>query len=73
MQINLKFKDADFENLRVFEKAVQRQIGANVYVGTDSLCLYFDYPRELIQRLRPLCPHNQLEFTLESSVPDAKK
>jgi hypothetical protein len=72
MRLQLKFEESDFETLRSFDKAVKRQLGPNVYVGTDSLCFYFDYPKELVQRLRPLCPHNQLEFELESSLPDAK-
>lgn len=72
MKLNLKFEEKDFETLRAFDKAVKRQLGPNVYVGTDSLCFYFDYPMELVQRLRPHCPHNQMEFNLESSLPDAK-
>lgn len=72
MKLSLKFEEKDFENLRAFDKAVKRQLGPNVYVGTDSLCFYFDYPKELAERLRPLCKSTQLEFELESSLPDAK-
>jgi hypothetical protein len=72
MTLNLKFEEKDFETLRTFDKAVKRQLGENVYVGTDSLCFYFDFPKELVARLRPLYKGNQLEFTLESSLPDAK-
>ena len=73
MTLNLKFEEKDFETLRTFDKAVKRQLGPNVYVGTDSLCFYFDYPKELVARLRPMRQEgNQLEFTLESSLPDAK-
>jgi hypothetical protein len=72
MRIQLKFEETDFENMRAFDKAVKRQLGPNVYVGTDSLCFYFGFPKELVQRIRPFCPHNQLEFDLESSLPDAK-
>lgn len=72
MKVSLKFEEKDFETLRTFEKAVKRQLGNNVYVGTDSLCLYFDYPQELVARLRPLYHGTQLEFELESSLPDKK-
>ena len=72
MTLNLKFEEKDFETLRTFDKAVKRQLGPNVYVGTDSLCFYFDYPSALVARLRPMYHGNQLEFTLESSLPDAK-
>ena len=72
MTLNLKFEEKDFETLRAFDKAVKRQLGENVYTGTDSLCLYFDYPKELVARLRPMYNGTQLEFTLESSLPDAK-
>ena len=73
MTLNLKFEEKDFETLRTFDKAVKRQLGPNVYVGTDSLCFYFDYPKELAARLRPMRQEgNQLEFVLESSLPDAK-
>ena len=72
MTLNLKFEEKDFETLRTFDKAVKRQLGENVYTGTDSLCLYFDFPKELVARLRPLYRGNQLEFELESSLPDKK-
>lgn len=73
MTLNLKFEEKDFETLRTFDKAVKRQLGSNVYVGTDSLSFYFDYPPALVARLRPMRQEgNQLEFTLESSLPDAK-
>lgn len=72
MTLNLKFEEKDFETLRTFDKAVKRQLGPNVYVGTDNLCFFFDYPKELAARLRPMYHGNQLEFELESSLPDAK-
>lgn len=72
MKVHLKLEDADFQNLRAFEKAVKRQLGSNVYVGTDSLQVYFDYPKELVAMLRPFPATKQLEFDLESSLPDAK-
>ena len=73
MTLNLKFEEKDFETLRTFDTAVKKQFGKNVYVGTNNLCFYFDYPKELVERLRPHCTNSQLEFTLESSLPDAKK
>jgi len=42
-------------------------------VGTDYLCFYFDFPKKLSERLRPHAPKGELEVTLESSVPDARK
>ena len=73
MKLNLKFEEKDFETLRAFDKAVKRQLGPNVYTGTDNLCFFFDYPKELVARLRPMRQEgNQLEFELESSLPDAK-
>lgn len=72
MTLTLKFEEKDFETLRTFDKAVKRQLGPNVYTGTDSLCFYFEYTKELKERLRPNCSHVQLEFTLESSLPDSK-
>lgn len=72
MKLHLTFSPTDFENLRAFDKAVKRQLGNNVYVGANSLCFYFDYPKELVAMLRPYPEKEQLEFDLESSLPDAK-
>lgn len=73
MKLQLTFKAEDFESLRAFEKAVRRQLGNNVYVGSDSLCFFFDYPKQLAAQLRPFAPEpQQMEFELESSLPDAK-
>lgn len=74
MKLHLTFTEADFENMRAFDKAVKRQLGPNVYVGSDSLCFYFDFPKELSARLRPFAPkvEGQMEFDLDSSLPDAK-
>lgn len=69
MKVELKFKETDFENFRTFEKSVKKQLGNNVYVGTNSLCLYFDYPTSLVDMLRPYPQTKQLEFNLESSLP----
>jgi hypothetical protein len=70
MKVTLKFEEKDFDTMRSFEKAVKKQLGNNVYVGTSNLCLYFDYPKELYSMLRPYPPQVQLEFELESSLPD---
>jgi predicted component of viral defense system (DUF524 family) len=73
MKLELKFKPEDFKSLHKFSDAVKRQLGPNVYVGTDSLCFYFDYPKQLAAQLRPFAPEpQQLEFEVESSLPDAK-
>lgn len=85
MKLSLKFKQSDFESLRVFEKAVRNQLG-KVYVGTNSLCFYVEYPKELCALLRPkegnsyldvdklseLLQKEQLEFELDSFCPDEK-
>lgn len=72
MKLQLKFNESDFKSLRDFEKAVKRQLDNNVYVGTDSLAVFFEYPKELVAMLRPFPPKVQLEFELESSLPDKK-
>lgn len=72
MKVALKFEETDFKTLRSFEDAVRKQLGPHVYVGTDSLCWYFDYPKELRAMLRPFPEKVQLEFALESSQPDKK-
>ncbi len=69
MKLNLTFEKSDFLNFKAFEKSVQKQLGNNVYVGTNSLCLYFDYPKEMVSMLRPYPENPQLEFELESSRP----
>jgi len=73
MKLNLKFEDADFESMKTFEKAIKRQTGNTVYVGTDSLCVFFDFPKKLSAMLRPFPSEKQFEFELESSCPDEKK
>jgi len=70
MKVQLKFEEGDFANMRTLEKAVRRQLGTNVYVGTNSLCLYFEYPKEMAAMLRPFPEKKQFEFELESSLPD---
>ena len=72
MKLELKFNDEDFTSMKSFEKAVKRQLGNHVYVGTNSLCVYFDYPKNLVSMLRPFPETKQLEFVLESSLPDGK-
>ena len=66
MELNLKFKSEDFTSLSSFESAVKKQLGASVYVGTNSLCFYFEYPKELVDMLRPYPPKQVLEFKLTS-------
>lgn len=85
MNVNLTFSQTDLQSFKDFEKAVKRQVGNNVYVGTNSMCLYFDYPKELCAMLRPvgnsyldnekhleLLKQEQLVFNLESSLPEKK-
>ena len=52
MKLTLTFEKKDFDTLREFGKAVERQVGKS-YVGTDSFSCYFDYPKELVALLRP--------------------
>lgn len=66
MKINLKFKPEDFNSFKDFTKAVEKQLGKDVYVGTDNLCWYFEYPKELKAMLRPYPEKQQLEFELNS-------
>ena len=70
MTLNLKFEAGDFENMRSFEKAVQRQVGNTFYAGTDSLVVWFGYPKELKAMLRPYPEKQQFEFELTSSNPE---
>lgn len=72
MKLNLTFEKADFESMRAFDKAVKKQLGPNVYTGTDCLCFYFEYPQTLKAMLKPYPPVEQLEFELESSVTSAR-
>ncbi len=71
--INLKFVPGDFDNFRSFEKAVIKQLGNTAYVGTENVCLYFEYPKELKELLRPFPKFNQLEFKLVSERAELKK
>jgi len=73
MHLQLKFEEDDFANLRAFEKAVKKQLGTNVYVNSDSLCFYFEYPKALKLMLRPFPETKQFEFDLDSSLPDEKR
>lgn len=66
MKVILHFELKDFNNFKLFEKSVKNQLGQNCYVGTDSLCLYFDYPKELKEMLRPYPPETNLNFLLDS-------
>ena len=52
MKVTLTFEKKDFDTLRKFGEAVERQCG-KTYVGTDSFACYFDYPPELAALLRP--------------------
>ena len=69
MKLTLKFNKEDFDSFKSFEKAVYKQVGNNVYLGTDSMCVYFDYPKELKAMLRPYPEKEQLEFELTASKP----
>ena len=72
MKLHLTFEKTDFKTMRDFDKAVKRQLGPNVYVGSDYLCFFMEYPKELRDMLRPYPPKEQLEFDLESSVTEAR-
>ena len=52
MKVTLTFEKKDFATLRKFGEAVEKQCG-KTYVGSDSLCWYFDYPPSLSALLRP--------------------
>ncbi len=70
MKTSLKFLKSDFDSFSSFKKSVEKQLGSNVYVGTDSLSVYFDYPDSLKKMLRPYPDKEQFEFELESSKPE---
>ena len=70
MTLVLKFEEKDFDTLRSFEASVRRQLGKNVYVGSDSLCFYFDYPPELCALLRPFSGNSYYE---KDKVVDEKR
>ena len=72
MKLNLKFQESDFDSFKSFEKSAKKQIGQDSYVGTDSLCFFFPYPKTLVERIRPYSPNKQLEFELNSCCPDKK-
>jgi hypothetical protein len=74
MKLTLTFQSKDFDSFKSFEKSVAKQLGNNVYVGANSLCLYFDYPPELVTELRPKYTPNASQeelfvVELESSKP----
>lgn len=81
MKLTLTFEPKDFENLRAFEKAVEKQCG-KTYVSGTYLCWYFDLPAELQTLLSPvqrgsdqykkLVDAGQLSFELESVKPESK-
>ena len=73
MKVNLKFTDSDFESFKSFQSAVKKQLGNDVYVGPDALCLYFQYPPSLSAMLRPFPKQVQLEFELTSEDPSKGK
>ncbi len=74
MKLTLTFETGDFKDMRAFEKAVQRQVGNNVYVGTDNMCLYFEFPPELRDKLRPSVARylKPVEETLTVEVESSK-
>lgn len=53
MKVTLTFEKKDFDNLREFEKAVEKQCG-KTYVSGEYLCWYFDWPAELKTLLSPV-------------------
>jgi len=70
VKFTLNFNQEDFRSFRDFEKAMARQLGNTVYVGTDSCCLFFEYPPALHAMLRPYPNQKkQLEFELVSTKP----
>lgn len=53
MKLLFEVTAKDLETFRKFQDSVNKQLG-NVYVGTNSACVYFDYPPELVALLRPV-------------------
>jgi len=84
MKVTLTFEKKDFENLRAFEKAVEKQCG-KTYVSGTYLCWYFDLPAELQTLLSPVqrgsekfkelaaqLENGSVSFELESQKPESK-
>jgi hypothetical protein len=51
--MKLKLTPKDLKDFKSFENAVKNQLGKNTYVGTDSMVVVLDYPKQLQQNLRP--------------------
>lgn len=58
---NVSFTAAELANFESFAAAMTRQVGNNSYIGTNSFCVYFNYPDVLRQALR-----NPRKSTVES-------
>lgn len=78
--VKLTFNEKDFKSRRDFDNGVARQMDKTATVLTDAngwgVAYYFDYPKELLELRRPQVFHQdnpQLDFVLESSVPEPKK
>jgi hypothetical protein len=65
VEFTLKLKPADFKDFKTFSRAVNAQLGENVYVGTDMMVVPVYYSKELAAMLRPYPPQEQFEFKLE--------
>ena len=53
MKLLVEVEQKDFATFRKFQDPLNRQLG-NVYVGTNSMAVYFDFPPELVALLRPV-------------------
>jgi len=68
------FTAKDFDTFRNFSKRLEKEYGANTYVGTDTATLFVEYSPELKAMLRPQPPAQHLEFDLKLlSCLDCKK
>ena len=50
--MKLSFALRDFDTLRKFQKAMERQFAQDAYIGTDYAVVLIDYPKELKEMIR---------------------
>jgi hypothetical protein len=53
MKLLVEVTEKELKNWRKFQDSLNAQLG-NVYVGTNSVCVYCDYPPELVALLHPV-------------------
>jgi hypothetical protein len=59
--VKLTLTPNDFKDFRSFERAMKKAFGELTYVGTDSMVIHVDYPKELKAMLRPYGAEKQAD------------